>query len=200
METVRHKNNLLYLNIGTVGKTSVFTRLIKNEYKDISIKARTIEACSANKAVKVNDKIYMTNLWDTAGEEKYRALTPMYYRNSDAALLLFDITKRESFDRIEKWIQELLSSNSNIKIVICANKSDLVDDYQINEEQIKEYAERLEALHFKISAKTGENIEECYAELIKKVCQRERRKSTKRTNILVNYNPDPKKNEKKSCC
>lgn len=142
----------------------------------------------------------MTNLCDTAGEEKYRALAPLYYRDSDGALLVFDITKRESFERIEKWVFELLNSNNAIKIAICANKSDLVDSYQISEEQIMKLAEKLDAQWFIISAKTGEMVEECYSELIKKVSQGESRRSSKRTNnIFVDYKKEPKK-EKKNCC
>lgn len=198
LETV---SNILDSEIGTVGKTSIFTRLVTNEYKEISVKTRTKDACNANKAVKINESIIMTNLCDTAGEEKYRALAPLYYRDCDAALLIFDMTKKESFDRVEKWISELQNRCSNIKISICGNKSDLIDDFQISENQIKDMAIKQDATYFIISAKTGENVEECYMDLIRRIHSNKNGSRRTSVNLKVNYSKDSKvKEEKKNCC
>jgi small GTP-binding protein len=99
-------------------------------------------------------------IWDTAGQEKYRALAPMYYRSAEIAILCFDLTNAESFRAAELWAEELaVKASEDLKIIVVGNKSDLVAQRTVDESQGREFARRSKAAgYFECSAKTGVGI------------------------------------------
>lgn len=122
------------------------------------------------------------NVWDTAGEEKYHALAPNFYREANGALLIFDLTKVESFQLIEKWINEVRSIVSeDFQVVICANKYDK-DSWQVKEEEVRSLSEKFSVDYLMISAKENKNISEAFTILTSKIlhAQLMRSHSTKR--------------------
>ena len=120
--------------------------------------------------VQYDKKRFLINLWDTAGEEKYHALAPNYYRDANGALLIFDLTKKESFELVEKWILEIRSVVSdNFQIVICANKCDIFSKIEIKEEQIQEICLKYNTEYVLTSAKSGKNVYDSFMLLTGKI-------------------------------
>ena len=106
------------------------------------------------------------SIWDTAGQERFHALGPIYYRDADAALLVYDITDKESFNKVRKWVKELRKIvGTDIIIVIAGNKIDLVKQSNVPEDEARTYADTVEASHFYTSAKSNKGLDEVFLEL-----------------------------------
>ncbi|CAI9778743.1 unnamed protein product [Fraxinus pennsylvanica] len=107
-----------------VGKSNILSRFTRNEFCLES--KSTIGVEFATKTLKIEGKTVKAQIWDTAGQERYRAITSAYYRGAVGALLVYDVTKRQTFDNIQRWLQELRQhADSNIVIMMAGNKSDL---------------------------------------------------------------------------
>jgi small GTP-binding protein len=148
---------------------SNFLRSPKNhigEYDDRQIS--TIQASYLDKKLMVTGSNVQLSVWDTAGQERFHALGPIYYRDADAALLVYDITDIESFNRVRKWVKELQKIVGNdIIIFIAGNKVDLEKQRGVKNEDAVEYAASVGATHFYTSAKTNRGLEELFLELSK---------------------------------
>lgn len=123
-----------------------------------------------NKKIHYDNKKINLNIWDTAGQEIFHALGPIYYRNSQGAILVYDISSEESFDKIKVWIKELKKIVGNdIVCIIVGNKTDLIKDQRLvyDPSDHQEYAKSVGALHFLTSAKLNENIDEVFLEISK---------------------------------
>lgn len=147
----------------SVGKTSLTIRFTQNHFKENSAIA-TIGASFLSKTLDVTGKgLVKFNIWDTAGQEKYRSIAALYYRGVDCAVIVYDITNKESFiEAKDYWIQELkhmcADDGSGLQMCIVGNKSDLDHLRQVPEEEGRELAEQYGALFFETSAKKGDNI------------------------------------------
>ena len=156
-----------------VGKTSLITRYIKDEF-DPNLGNRTVEAYFTEKTIKINENSFNLNIWvnkkkliyqqDTAGEEKYHALAPIYYRDCDGAVLVFDMTKPESFKNIEKWFDEINKVTSNVCKILVGNKCDL-SDVKVNTDEARELANKYDAKFIVSSALLNKNVSEIYSTL-----------------------------------
>lgn len=107
----------------SVGKTSITVRFVHNQFKDNTIS--TIGASFLTKTIYINGCWTKFNVWDTAGQEKYRSLAPLYYRGVDCAILVYDITSRESFEAVKNyWIHELkhqCSAYGGLLVCLCSS-------------------------------------------------------------------------------
>ena len=102
-------------------------------------------------------------IWDTAGQEKYHSLAPMYYRGAAAAILVYDITRAQSFDTLRNWVKELQANGpAGIVLSVVGNKSDLADQRAVPVDGAASYAEEMSADFFESSAKADTNIEEVF--------------------------------------
>lgn len=109
-------------------------------------------------------------IWDTAGQEKYRSLAPMYYRGSSAAILVYDITKPRSFAALQDWATELkLNAPPDLVLVVCGNKLDLDEDRAIDRGTGEKYANSIGAMYIETSAKDGEMVESMFLDVARKV-------------------------------
>ncbi|KAK3597736.1 hypothetical protein CHS0354_006089 [Potamilus streckersoni] len=119
----------------------------------------------------IHDKYSTTSDMDTTGSERYDSMTRMYYRNANAAIICYDITKQMSFDKAYHWAQELLINEENCRIYLCGTKKDLVDNNESSREVdvrlARKLAEDLKGDIFETSSKTGENVDL----LFKKIAQ-----------------------------
>lgn len=107
-----------------VGKSNLLSRFTRNEF--CSESKSTIGVEFATRSMEVEGKTIKAQIWDTAGQERYRAITSAYYRGAVGALLVYDVTKSESFDNVQKWLRELRDhADANIFIMLVGNKSDL---------------------------------------------------------------------------
>ena len=151
-----------------VGKTSVALRFVSNVFKKYS--EVTIGASYLTKTLTINDNIYKFFIWDTSGEEKYHSLAPLYYRGSDIAIIVYDITQKQSFISVKKWIKELKDNGPvNISFAIIGNKNDLENKRQVLTKDAKKYADEMNAVFFETSAKDNINIDELFHEMASKI-------------------------------
>jgi Ras-related protein Rab-22 len=119
---------------------------------------------------KINQRNIGFKIWDTAGQEKYRSLAPMYYRGSSAAILVYDITKPGSFTALQDWVNELKQNTPpDLVLVVCGNKLDLNEDRLIDRGTGERYANSIGAMYIETSAKDGDKVESLFLEVAKKV-------------------------------
>merc|ERR1712194_798946 len=125
-----------------VGKSNLLLRFTRDEF---NLESRsTIGVEFASKAVQLCDgKSAKAQIWDTAGQERYRAITSAYYRGALGALIVYDITKRSSFESVERWLYELREhADSTIQALLVGNKSDLEHQRVVSNEEAAAFAEQ----------------------------------------------------------
>ena len=161
----------MLLGEGRVGKTSILLRYTKGEYNDRQVS--TLQASYLDKRVAVGGSTAHLAVWDTAGQERFHALGPIYYRDADGALLVYDITDAESFNRIKKWVKELRKIVGNeITLSIAGNKIDLEKNRAVNEADVIEYANSVGATHYHTSAKANKGLDEVFNDISKRMMER----------------------------
>ena len=148
-----------------VGKTCIIARFINNTFEENLIS--TTGASYAGKTMTFDEydgKSIRFEIWDTAGQEKYRALTKIFYKDAGVAILVYDITRKESFDEIkEYWYNQIKEcAPKNIVIGIAANKCDLYDNEQVSEDEARNFANEIGAVFKLTSASTNQGIEELF--------------------------------------
>ncbi|KAH0791280.1 Ras-related protein Rab-21 [Histomonas meleagridis] len=162
---------VVFLGEGRVGKTSIGKVWAEGSF-DPHQKS-TVAAAFYEKTVSINNKLIKIHLWDTAGQEEFHSLAPIYYKGSNAALLVYSVIDKRSFERTIQWRKELVASQGDdVKTIIVANKIDVVKDRCITEEQGKAFAASINSPYFEVSAKTGKGIDILFnalAEMLSKI-------------------------------
>ena len=164
---------LILIGDGRVGKTSIINKYINNIFNEGE--EMTINSSYCERDVLFNDKKYKFSFWDTAGQEKFNSITPIYYRDAKGVLLVYDISNPHSFERVKKWIEEMKEINNEAVFNIVGNKYDLKEQTKnfkfnfIDDEIAKKLAQKNKTDLFFTSAKTGENINQCFENLMQKV-------------------------------
>lgn len=151
------KYKLIFLGDQSVGKTSIINRFIFDTFDGKDHPTVGIDFIS--KTLYHDEKSVKLQLWDTAGQERFRSLIPNYIRDSAVALVVYDITKEESYNNIPRWLQDVRSERGHdIVIVIVGNKTDLERKRVIQREVAEEFAREHETLFMEVSAKMGDNV------------------------------------------
>ncbi|KAJ3676468.1 hypothetical protein LUZ60_003880 [Juncus effusus] len=167
---------LVLLGDGRVGKTSLVVRYVNDVFSDKQ--EATVQASYLTKRLLIDGVPISLSIWDTAGQERFHALGPIYYRDADAALLVYDITDNETFNRVTKWVKELQQmAPKNIIITLAANKSDLIRSNKINIQDAESYATSIGARLFITSAKTGNGIEDMFVDIAKRLMEKRKESS-----------------------
>lgn len=195
------KAKVVLVGAAHTGKTSIVNRYIFGEFSPHTMPS-TQPAFFQKKVWYANIE-FTLEIWDTAGQEQYHALSPMFYRDADAGIVVFDLTDSNSFAKSKQWVTELRQARGDqISIVIAGNKSDLPSVRTVTLESIAQFASTIGAESFETSAKTGENIELLFNSLCKalyKKCQTGGGEtSAKRMRSSVRF--DEATPDKKSCC
>ena len=147
-----------------VGKSSLMLRFVANNFKVDS--TSTVGASYMFKMMQVGDRSIKFNIWDTAGQERYHSLAKMYLHDATAALLIYDITNKLSFEALKRWYTELKEvAPKNIVIAVCGNKEDLVNNEVILPQEAREFALSIGGFMKKTSAKTNQGIEGVFKEI-----------------------------------
>ena len=146
------------------GKSSLIERFINNTFKKDTLS--TLIGSFSSKIVfyeKENIKIRF-DIWDTAGQEKYRSINKIFYQDAQVTLLVYDITQKETYDAIKNyWFQEVKDNAPEDAIIfLIGNKSDLYEKEVVNEEEARQYANEINSLYKLVSAQTGEGIEDIF--------------------------------------
>ncbi|KAG0035482.1 hypothetical protein BGZ82_005256 [Podila clonocystis] len=187
---------LVLLGEAAVGKSSLVLRFVNDEFQEN--KEPTIGAAFLTQKCRLEDKVIKFEIWDTAGQERFHSLAPMYYRNAQAAVIVYDVTKASSLEKAKSWVKELQrQANPNIVIALTGNKVDLVssgrnksssedeDNQEGEEDQDEEedhgiarevpteeasaYAQEAGLLFYETSAKNGQGVAEVFTEIAKKI-------------------------------
>lgn len=166
-ETYQYK--LVLLGDSAVGKSSLVLRFVKKQF--FEYQESTIGAAFLTQTVEVDDYVVKFEIWDTAGQERYHSLAPMYYRGAAAAIVMYDITNKRSFEGAKSWVKELQrQGNPNIVITLAGNKLDLAEDNrQVSEEEAQTYAEDNSCIFMETSAKTNHNVSNLFITIAKKL-------------------------------
>jgi Ras-related protein Rab-5C len=109
-------------------------------------------------------------IWDTAGQEKYKSMIKMYYKNANAAIVVFDVTNIQSFEKAQSWVDELLeNTNTNTVIALCGNKVDLEDSRKVSYDEGAYLAEKIGAFYIEVSAKKNINVEKMFEDILNRI-------------------------------
>ena len=157
-------------DLGMVGKTSIINRYINGQF--IQSNKRTINTNAFQKTIILNGNTFNLNVWDTAGEEKYHALAPIFYQNSDGAIIVYDCTNKETFERAVKWINELadILEDNKYRLILVGNKIDLPEK-KISSEKGNELAKKYNANFIEVSALSGSGIDNIFEILTNDIYQ-----------------------------
>jgi small GTP-binding protein len=154
-----------------VGKTNIMSKYLKNIFQADS--KATVGVEFGSKQFNVEGHSINAQIWDTAGQERYKAITSAYYKGAKGAFVVYDITRKESFESIDKWVSDLkASADKKLTVVIIGNKSDLEDQRQVTKEQGEDKANKLQVAFLETSAFSGENLEKAFQMMIKEVYQK----------------------------
>ncbi|CAN1123155.1 Ras-related protein Rab11D [Linum perenne] len=159
---------LVLIGDSGVGKSNLLSRFTKNEF-NLESKS-TIGVEFATKSMNLDGKVIKAQIWDTAGQERYRAITSAYYRGAVGALLVYDVTRRSTFENVARWLKELRDhTDPNIVVMLIGNKSDLRHLVAVQTEDAKAYAERESMYFMETSALTATNVESAFTEVMTQI-------------------------------
>ncbi|XP_053317863.1 ras-related protein Rab-24 [Spea bombifrons] len=148
-----------------VGKTSLVERYVHHRFLQGPYQ-NTIGAAFVAKAMNVKGRNVTLGIWDTAGSERYEAMSRIYYRGAKAAIVCYDLTDSSSFDRVKFWVNELQNFEEHCRIYICGTKSDLVENdrslRQVDFHDVQDYADEIKAHVCETSSKTGQSVDELF--------------------------------------
>ncbi|XP_071971037.1 ras-related protein Rab-25 isoform X1 [Engystomops pustulosus] len=191
-----------------VGKTNLLSRFTRNEFNHDS--RTTIGVEFSTRTLTLDGHLVKAQIWDTAGLERYRAITSAYYRGAVGALLVYDITKHQSYESVDRWLKELYDhADASILVMLVGNKSDLKDEArEVPSEEAKMYADSNGLLFIETSALDSTNVELAFETILrdiyKKVLRSKGAEPKENTVVLsntaTNQSQAPHTEAKKSCC
>lgn len=150
------------------GKSSMVLRFVRGQF--FEYQESTIGAAFFSQTLALNETTIKFEIWDTAGQERYHSLAPMYYRGAAAAIVVYDVTSLDSFNRAKKWVQELQrQGNPNMVMTLAGNKADLTAKRKVEPEEAQAYATENGLFFIETSAKTAQNVNELFYDIAKRV-------------------------------
>ena len=159
ISVTRHK--IIFVGDAGVGKTSIINRIVDNPFSDAYEMSIGVDFMSKN--LRYRGQNIKLQIWDSAGQEKYKGLIPSYVRNSSIVFVVYDISSRTSFKNVSSWISFIKSIESTT-IILCGNKTDLNREVQKSEGE--QFAQKEGISFFEVSAKTNENIKSMFYTVI----------------------------------
>ncbi|KAG0669382.1 GTP-binding protein of the rab/ypt [Maudiozyma exigua] len=207
---------LVLLGDSSVGKSSIVNRFVKDSFDEF--RESTIGAAFLSQTVTIKDDdqdvTVKFEIWDTAGQERYKSLAPMYYRNSNAALVVYDITQADSLEKAQSWVHELKNKvdDNNLVIYLVGNKVDLTKDDEekrvVDRDVAEKYAQENGLLFNEVSAKTGEGIQQIFQTIGENLYEVRKKENTTNNSNMANRAhgqvdiqlPRPSTNDSTSCC
>ena len=164
---MNEKIKVILVGESHVGKTSIITQYIQNNFSDEYIATFAQDKSIKEEVLKDGTQIKL-EIWDTIGQEGYNLANKIFMKNSKIALLIYDITDRKSFDNLNKFYDLICEVNgrNNVVIGVVGNKNDLYEKRVVEEEEAKKYAKDIDSTYFETSAKDHESIENLFKEIL----------------------------------
>ena len=161
---------LLLLGDQAVGKTSIILRYTKDKMPKNHLTTIGLYYATKTETLKNGTNVTL-QIWDTAGQERFNAITKKLYKSSHGLILVYDITRMESFNNINKWLQTIKEENDeNVKLILVGNKSDLENEREIHITEGQELADNFNIAFFEISAKDNIGVKEIFLNIAEKLC------------------------------
>ncbi|XP_067326075.1 ras-related protein Rab-17 isoform X1 [Anolis sagrei] len=168
---------IVLLGSSSVGKSSLAYRYVKKDFRD---SLPTVGCSFFTHILSLDNSTIKLEIWDTAGQEKYHSVCHLYYRGANAAVLVYDITKKETLEKAKLWLRELEKEflQDEIIIVLVGNKVDLSEEREVTLQEAKDFANTKSMLYMETSAKTNHQVTELFTalahELLKQKQQKEK--------------------------
>ncbi|KAI6650525.1 Ras-related protein Rab-22A-like [Oopsacas minuta] len=180
-----------------VGKSSIAHRFVMDSFNEKQ--ESTIGAAFMSKTVKYNTQTVKFQMWDTAGQEKYKGLAPMYYRGASAAIVVYDITSFNTYNVVKDWVRDVRDTcdTEDFILIIVGNKVDVEEKRNVPRETAEKYCVSMGAHLFECSALSGKNVFEIFEKIAENLPSENPMLHHKRDTI--NIRP-PIKEKKKECC
>ena len=160
---------VLLLGDSTVGKTCFLMRYTDKSFQEAHMSTIGLDYRLKNMQLK-NGKNIKLQIWDTAGQDRFRAITKNYYKGAHGILLIYDITSIQTYENVKNWIAQIREEASpHIVIYIIGNKIDMVEERKIKTEEGQKLANEFHLQFYETSAKTGENVNETFESLVNKI-------------------------------
>ena len=154
-----------------VGKTNILSRYVNNTFSESTKSTVGVElGC---KIEEINNTKIKIQIWDTAGQERYKSITKTYYKGAKGALIVYDISRKESFNNVDKWIGDLKEfGEEDVCVILVGNKCDLEDMRQVSTDEVSKKAEQYSVGFCETSALSAKNVDTAFQMLIKKVSEK----------------------------
>ena len=186
---------VLLLGDSTVGKTCFLMRYTDNTFQEIHMSTIGLDYRLKSMTLK-SGKNVKVQIWDTAGQDRFRAITKNYFKGAHGIILIYDVTDEQSFDNVSNWINQIKEEASdNVIIFLVGNKIDDVDHRKIQTENGENLANTFKLDFFETSAKTGENVQKTFQTLVQKIDE-----IYSLNNIPKGGKLNPGNGKKKGCC
>ena len=197
---------LLTLGETEVGKTSIVLRYSDDKFHDNKI--ATIGIDFKIKIIKKGDKKIKVSIYDTAGQERFKNIVKHYYKGANGVLLIYDIMKRDTFEKLEFWLEDLKENSDNLNnlfIYLIGNKNDLEERREVDFEEANNFAKEKNIPYIEVSAKTGNNIKKLFDEMLKgtlsKIITNEKKENNLSNSINLSFLENEETSSKnKMCC
>lgn len=192
------KYKVVLLGETGVGKSSLALRLIRNEWNEYL--SCTVGASFFRYTSQVGETTLSFDIWDTAGQERYKSLAALYYRGAAAALVVYDITSRESFERAQYWIREVADHSPETLITLVGNKCDLEAGRKVNAEEARQYAAEQDLLFLETSAKDGSGVSQAFDGVAKRLVETNSQNSVRDGGVIGEQELRSQGREENKCC
>jgi Ras-related protein Rab-11A len=151
-----------------VGKTNIMSKYLKNQFREDS--KATVGVEFGSKQFSVEGHQIKAQIWDTAGQERYKAITSAYYKGAKGAFIVYDITRKNTFETVNKWVSDITAAaDKKITLILIGNKNDLEDQRQVTKEVGEEKAKELGLAFMETSACSGENLDKAFQMMINEI-------------------------------
>ena len=203
LKKIKHVKIVLIGECG-VGKTSIISSYIKNEFSNEVPSSLTASFATKETNLTLNENIIQFDIWDTAGQELFRAVNKIFYVDANIVILVYDVTNKNSFYELKNyWYNEILKNGEkNVIFGIAGNKNDLYHNEDIKEEEVRKWANEINSIFYLNSAKNKNGIDELFNELGQKYINKEFQNNLnllgEKNSIKISDNNLNQK--KKKCC
>ena len=196
---------LIIIGDSTTGKTNILSKYLNNKFDRDS--KSTIGMELGNKSFKIKNDTVNCQIWDTAGQERYRSMTKAYYQGALGAFIVYDITRRNTFENVENWMNDLRKcSDKKVTIILLGNKNDLENEREVKTEEGEMFAKNNDMAFMETSALNGTNIDIAFKSLVEEVYSKCHKEFESVTNVeimkgsIINLDDNQDDKPKSKCC